>query len=159
MKHKITAAQFEILKKAGLESHTIKRQARPGIITDYKTIGSLDSARIPSSFPRAYYFQQLSYAYLAEANSMPVDTLELVYVSRENINRISLTTGKPMKDYPSEVHILRHVITNDDRDFIRSILTLVAESVQAWQEYPHLRHIIAQDMRRKAKPAPILFKD
>lgn len=128
-------------------------------IIDYKTIGSLDTARIPTSFPRAYYFQQLCYAYILRAQGRPVSTLKLVYVSRDNTGRISETTGKPLKDYPSTVSVLTHVITPDDWSLIESCLKLITESIQLWQSNPEYRHIICQDYRRKVKPKPKLFKD
>ena len=131
--------------------------AKRQTIVDYKTIGSLDSARVPSSFPRTYYFQQLCYAYIMRANGHTVTTLKLVYISRSNTGRISEKTGKPLQDYPSTVSVLSHIITPDDWSLIESCVKLVTESIQAWQQHPELRHIICQDYRRKVKPKPRLF--
>lgn len=128
-------------------------------IYDYKTTGSLDRARIPTSFPRSYWFQQMTYAWIQRQNGNPVDHLELVYITRDNCGRISEKTGKPMKDYPSEVHRLKHTITSDDMEIITSCLNLVAESIRFWQDNPEYRHLITQDMRRKEKPKPKIFKD
>lgn len=128
-------------------------------LVDFKTMGSLDSARVPSSFPRAYYFQQLAYAYLLRKNGLPVDFCKLVYVSRENVGRISEKTGKPLQDYPSTVNIITHQITDDDMILIENALKLIAESVAAFRQYPELRHLFAQDYRLKLPPSRKLFKD
>lgn len=129
-----------------------------GTITDYKTMGSLDRARVPTSFPRAYFFQQLTYAWLLRQQGKPVATLELAYVTRPNVGRYSETTGKPLKDYPSEFHMVRHAITTEDMDFIESNLKLIAESIQFAQSNPEHLYLLAQDRRLKPKPAPKLFK-
>ena len=130
-----------------------------GILYDYKTTGSLDSARIPTSFPRAYYFQQLTYAYLLKEKGFNVNYVKLLYITRANVNRISPKTGKPMKDYPSEFHIVTEEVTQEKLDFIESCLMLIAESVQAFKNNLELQHIIAQDYRLKLPTKPILFKD
>lgn len=127
-------------------------------IYDYKSMGSLDSARVPTSFPRSYYFQQLCYAYILRKNGYPVDYCKLVYVSRNNTGRISEKTGKPLQDYPSTVNIVTHQITEDDMQIIENTLKLVAESVQAFRQYPELQHLFAQDYRLKRKIHK-LFKD
>jgi hypothetical protein len=128
-------------------------------IIDYKSIGSLDKARVPTKFPRNYWFQQMTYAWILKKQGKPVDFVDLVYISRSNTGRISEKTGKPMKDYPSEVNILTHQITQDDMDAIEGILQLVSESVDTWNSHPELRHILAQDQRLKAKKPPRLFKN
>lgn len=128
-------------------------------LVDYKTIGSLDTARVPKSFPRNYYFQQMAYAWLLRKHGYRVDYAELVYISRGNTGRVSETTGKPLKDYPSEVNIVRHQITEDDMTIIDNTIKLIAESVTAFKQYPEIAHIICKDYRLKPKPARILFKD
>ena len=130
-----------------------------GTITDYKTTGSLDTTRIPTKFPRAYYFQQMVYAWVLRKQGKPANKLQLVYITRSNTGRTSEKTGKPLKDYPSEVHYVTHIPTAEDFDFIESCIKLIAESVQFWNEHPEYHHLLAQDYRLKPKPAPILFKD
>ena len=56
-------------------------------------------------------------------------------------------TGKQLKSYPSEVHILEEPITQDDLDMIENIHTLIAESVTKFRDEPSLRHLLAQDLR------------
>jgi hypothetical protein len=122
-----------------------------GTITDYKTMGSLDRARVPTKFPRNYYFQQMTYAYMLREQGLPVEYCELVYISRSNVGRVG-TTGKPLKDYPSSLNIVQHKVTSEDMDLIGSVLQLMAESIQLWQSNPEFRHIIAQDQRLKERP-------
>ena len=132
-----------------------------GTITDFKSMGSLDSARVPTKFPRAYYFQQMIYAWILIQNGKPVNYLKLAYVTRENIGRVSEKTGKPLKDYDSEVHVITHQITPEDLDLIESVLGLMADTMVLHKTNPEFEHILAQDPRRKASnPTPsILFKD
>lgn len=127
-----------------------------GTISDYKTMNSLDAARLPKSFPRAYYFQQLTYAWIMHQLGNPVEYLELIYITRNNTGRTG-KSGKPLKDYPSQTHIIRHAITSDDMDFIESNLKLVAESVILWNSNPEYRHLLAQDYRLRIKTPPKLF--
>lgn len=128
-----------------------------GIIRDYKTMGSLDKARLPQSFPRAYYFQQLTYAWALRKLGKPVDRIQLVYVTRNNTGRFN-DKGKPLKDYPSTVHVVTEMVTEENMEFIESVLHLVAESVTLWKTHPEYAHIIAQDQRLKPSPKPKIFK-
>ena len=122
-------------------------------------MGSLDTARVPTSFPRSYYFQQLTYAYILRKNGYPVDYCKLVYVSRNNTGRISDKTGKPLTDYPSAVNIVTHQITEEDMQIIENTLKLVAESVSMAKSNPDLLYLLAQDIRLAPKPKSRLFKD
>lgn len=148
----------ELIPGVGVGGSIDKYNEHKATITDYKTMGSLDKARVPSVFPRAYWFQQLTYAWVLRKQGKPVDYLELVYVSRNNTGRTN-DKGKALKDYPSEVNIVRLQVTQNDLDIIESCLMLVAESVKTWNEHPELRHLLAQDMRLKTKPKPKLFKE
>ena len=75
------------------------------------------------------------------------------------MNRVSEKTGKPLKDYPSVCTVLTEEVTAEGLALIGSCLTLIAESVNAWNMQPELRHLLAQDQRLKAKPKPTLFKE
>ena len=133
--------------------------ANKGIIYDYKTMGSLDTARVPSSFPRSYWFQQLTYAYILRQMGYTVNAVKLVYVSRSNTGRISEKTGKPLKDYPSECNVIHEAITDENMNIIHGVLQVIADSVTLFKEKPELKHVLAQDYRLYQKPAPQLFKD
>ena len=130
---------------------------RKATIYDFKTTGSLDTARIPTSFPRAYWFQQMTYAYILRQQGLPVDYLKLVYITRDNTGRISEKTGKPLKDYPSECHIVTELVTQDSLDLIKGVLKLIAASVTTWQSNPELRYLLAQDYRLFSPSKPKLF--
>ena len=129
-----------------------------GTLWDYKTIGSLDTARIPTMFPRNYWFQQLAYAYILTKLGHTIKSINLVYITRSNTNRISETTGKPLKDYPSECHIVSMEVTNELLDMMHGILNVVAHSVQHWKEHPEHRYLLAQDFRLYVKSPAKLFK-
>lgn len=128
-------------------------------IYDYKTMGSLDNARVPTSFPRSYWFQQMTYAYILRKNGYPVDYVKLVYISRNNTGRVSEKTGKPLTDYPSAVNVITEPVTDESMAIIEGLLKLIADSVTLWNAQPELRYILAQDYRLKEKPKPILFKE
>ena len=145
-KYIITELQYDMLN--GVLPKTCEMmQFRPGILYDYKTMGSLDSARVPTKFPRAYWFQQACYAYILTKRGYQVDYMKLVYVTRSNINRVSETTGKPLKDYPSECHVLTEEVTPELLNMIEEVLLLVAHSVQHWKDFPTHRYLLAQDFR------------
>ena len=129
----------------------------PGIIVDYKTTSALSP---PDKISRPYYFQQLLYAYLCKKNNIPIDTIRLVFITTNQVNRTSATTGKPMKDYPSTVSTVDYVTTNDDWNFVESIADLICGSVDLWNRHPELRWALAQDYRLKSmfKAPPKLFK-
>jgi hypothetical protein len=130
--------------------------ATTGTIIDYKTTSSKTP---PKSFYRPYWFQLMTYAWVYKQMGRPVNKLKLVYVTRNETGRISEVTGKPMKDYPSSVYTLEHKVTSEDLDIINGCIQVIAHSVQAWNEQPELRHLLAQDWRLFEKPKPKLFKD
>jgi hypothetical protein len=87
-----------------------------------------------------------------------IRSFELVYITTNQVNRISEVTGKPMKDYPTTVSTIAHQVTSEDIDIIESTLKLVAESVHAWNTQPEIRHLLAQDWRLRPSSKPRLFK-
>lgn len=125
-------------------------------IVDYKTTNSLNA---PDKFSRPYYFQQLIYAWLCKQNNIPIDTLRLCYITTNQVGRISETTGKPLKDYPTTVTTVDHIITNDDWNLVESVVDLICHSVDVWNKHPELRWALAQDYRLKSlyKAPPKLF--
>ncbi len=128
---------------------------RLGLIVDFKTT----SGKIPSSFPRPYYFQLLVYAWVLRKLGRPVTQLRLVYTTRYIDGGISDKTGKPLKSYPSETKALNHIITDSDWALIDGCINLIADSVHVWRTQPELRYLLAQDFRLKLPPKPTLFKD
>jgi hypothetical protein len=128
-----------------------------GTITDWKTMGSLDKARLPAKFPRQYWFQQMTYAWILRQQGKPVSQCRLVYITRNNTGRFN-DKGKPLKDYPSQTHILTEPVTDESMQIIEGVLKVVAESVLLWNSNPEYRHILAQDDRLRAPKKPKLFK-
>lgn len=129
---------------------------RLGLVVDYKTTSSKS---VPTSFPRAYYFQLMTYAWVLRKTNRPITQLRLVYNTTYIDGGISEKTGKPLKSYPSDVTILNHLITEEDFALIDGCINLIAESVQFWNQHPEFRYLLAQDYRLKLPPKPILFKD
>lgn len=114
-------------------------------IIDYKTT----SEKSPKMYiPYNYKLQLLCYAYIYKQLGLDIDSISIVWITRNEVGRLG-KTGKPLKDYPSKVVEVTELITEDDFKFIKDILCLVAESIQATKEYPHLKHIIWRDYRLK----------
>ena len=117
-----------------------------GMIIDYKTYSSKTK---PKNIPMGYRYQLLIYAYAYHKLGYAVDRIRLVYVNRNIDGGISEKTGKPLKSYPPEVTVLTEAITQDDLDFIESVLTLCKETYLKAQEDPSLVHLLYRDMRLK----------
>lgn len=125
-------------------------------IVDYKTTSAKSP---PNKISRSYWFQQLTYAYLARKNGYTINRVRLVYVTTNEMNRYSDKTGKKLKDYPSVVSQINYEITDQDMEIIENTFQLISESVNLWNNNLELRHILAQDMRLKPKPAARTFKN
>lgn len=123
-------------------------------IVDYKTTSSKTA---PTKVARSYWFQQCLYVWLARHHGYQVNSFRLVYITTNELNRVSEKTGKPLKDYPSTVAVLEHLVTDTDIEIIENTVNLIAESVKAWKEQPEIRHLLAQDYRLKPKPKRKLF--
>ena len=128
----------------GATKENILNGSVPCIIRDYKTTGSLSA---PTTFSICYCYQLVTYAYVLRKHCLNPVGIELVYITHNQVGRISEKTGKPMKDYPSTVTTLAEPLHEQDFDFIRSILDLIADSVQLFRDRPDLRYIIASDPR------------
>jgi hypothetical protein len=127
---------------------------RGDTIMDWKTTSAKTP---PTKFSRNYWFQQMTYAWVLKQQGIDIRYLKLVYITQNETGRVSEKTGKPLKDYPSQVSVVTEEVTQEGLDLIGSCLELVAQSVQTWHDKPELRHLLAQDMRLKPKAKPILF--
>ena len=115
-------------------------------LTDYKTTSDLT----PKDYiPMNYKYQLLTYAWIYTKLGYNVDRIRIVWITNNQVGRISETTGKPLKDYPSQVVEVTELINQQDLDFIESILKLISETVQAARDYPHLTHCLFKDYRLK----------
>jgi len=115
-------------------------------IVDYKTYSSKTK---PKSIPLHYKYQLLIYAYIYESMGVNVDRIRLVYVNRNIDGGVSEKTGKPLKSYAPEVTVLTETITQEDLDFIESVLCLCSETYLKAKEDPSLVHLLYKDMRLK----------
>jgi len=117
-----------------------------GMIVDYKTYKSKTK---PKSIPMDYKYQLLLYAYIYKRMGRDVDRIRLVYVNRNIDGGISEKTGKPLKSYPPEVTVLTEVVTQDDIDFIESVLLLCSDTYLKSIEDPSLVYMLYRDYRLK----------
>lgn len=117
-------------------------------IVDYKTYNSNTK---PKNIPLGYKYQLLIYAYLYGLQGVNVTRIRLVYLSRYTDTRgISEKTGKPIgkESYP-EVTVLTEEITDEDIEFIKSVLSLCAETYIKYKEDPSLAFLLYRDYRLK----------
>lgn len=115
-------------------------------VVDYKTTSDLTAK---SKIPYEYKLQLLCYAYIYRQMGYPIDSIAIVWITHNQINRISETNGKPLADYPTKVTEVIEYVDDQSFSFIESLLKLVAESVQATKDFPQLTHIIWKDYRLK----------
>ena len=125
--------------------------ASGGVVVDFKTKG-VTSGYLPkadANMDFGYRLQLLTYAYILRSRGIMVDRIRLVYVSKNEVGRISEKTGRPLKDYPSTTSVQTEQITEEDMEYIKGIINLIAESIQLWNDKHDLRYIIAKDYRLK----------
>lgn len=118
------------------------------ILVDYKTYNSKTE---PKSIPPDYRYQLLTYAYLLRMLGYNVTRIRNVFINRNIDGGISEKTGKPLKSYPPKVTVLTETITEEDYDFIESLLELCVDSLEATEQYPELRHVIFHDPRLRVE--------
>lgn len=144
---------YKELQPGYFPSGSIDRVEKVGIspqryrIVDYKTYNSKTK---PTSIPMHYKYQLLIYAYIY---SKPVSEIRLVYINRERDERyISSKTGKSCgKIYPPELVVLTEMVTQDDMNFIESLLNLCIDTHKLAVERPDLTYILYRDPRLKGK--------
>lgn len=114
------------------------------LIGDYKTYSSKIK---PKAIPMSYKYQLLTLAWILSKNGYTPTRIRLVYINRNINGDISKTTGKQLKSYPPEITVLTETITEEDYEFIDSLLGLCVDSVKASKKHPELTHVIFHDMR------------
>lgn len=134
----------EVLPNIGVGGSIDHIDVKNKVLRDYKTTNSLTP---PDKFSRNYYFQQMLYWWLCKQNGIHITQLELIFITTNQVGRISDKTMKPLKDYPSNVTVVTHVVTEHDMNLIESIIDLIANSVQLWNTTPSIRWALAQDWR------------
>lgn len=152
---KVSKEVYTEAKAQGIKTKIDVSNTGNGTIVDYKTTSSKSP---PNKISRPYWFQQMTYAYIARKHGYEINRIRLVFVTTNEMNRYSEKTGKKLKDYPSQVSIVNHEITDLDMEIIENTLKLIAESVTLWNTKPELRYILAQDRRLKPVTKPKFFK-
>lgn len=115
-------------------------------LIDFKTTSDLT----PKAYiPMNYKYQLLTYAWIYTKMGVPINRIRIVWITNNQVGRVSETTGKPLKDYPATATAVTEEINSADLDFIESILRLISETVQAARDYPHLTHCLFKDYRLK----------
>jgi len=145
----------ELLPGIGVGGSIDARYVAKRRLKDWKTTAAKTA---PTKFSRNYWFQQMTYAWVLKQKGITIDYIDLVYITKGEMGRVSEKTGKPLKDYPPTVTVVTEEVTESSLELIGSCLQIIAESVKAWNEQPEIRHLLAQDSRVKTKPKPILFK-
>ncbi len=116
------------------------------MLTDYKTYHSKTK---PKAITSLYRYQLCVYVWILRQLGYNVTRIRLVYINRNIDGGVSEKTGKPLKSYPPEVTVLTESVNEDDMVFVESQLNLCAETVEASDKHPELRHIIWHNMRAK----------
>ncbi len=125
---------------------SIDLQCGPNLY-DYKSTSALSA---PKYIEYKHKLQLLTYAYIKQKTGTPIKTINIIYVTTNQVNRVG-TTGKPLADYPSTATILTHYVTAEDMEFIESLLKLVAETVLYVQANPSTAYLLFKDYRLKSE--------
>jgi len=115
-------------------------------LVDFKSTSRMTP---PTEIPTYYRYQLLAYAYMYNKMGVPINRIRIKWITNNQVGRISEKTGKPMKDYPATVADSTETITNEDMNFIESILKLIAETVACYKANPNLAYILFKDYRLK----------
>jgi hypothetical protein len=117
------------------------------IIGDYKTTSSkLPPKRIDAN----HRLQALIYCYIMDKSGLErPDMLEIVYITRPHAPVISEKTGKPGKEYFATTTVLQEVVTDDDMEYIDSLMNLCTDTFHYFVKHPEVAHILYSDQRLK----------
>ena len=115
-------------------------------LIDYKTTSKTSP---DMDIPNYYKWQLLAYAYALKEQGIKVDNIRIVWITNNIVGRISEKTGKPMKDYPTQVVPVTEIITEDDMRFIKDYITLIADTIKCGIDNPELVYMLFSDYRLK----------
>jgi len=123
-------------------------------LVDYKTTSAKQA---PKSFSKRYNWQLLVYANALKEIGINVTQIELIFILQEHIGEISPKTGKQLKSYPAQVVPITKPVLSEDILFIKSLISLISDSVHRFVTTPTDRFLLAQDNRLKLDTTPIHF--
>lgn len=118
-------------------------------IIDYKTTSNLTP---PTKIPDSYKYQLLTYAWICKKLGMNIEKIKIVWITHNQVGRVSEKTGNPLKDYPATIATTAEVVDEDDLRFIDDYLHLVAETYLKTKENPELAYLLFADYRLKEDP-------
>jgi len=111
-------------------------------LIDFKTTSKHS---VGDTIPPYYKLQLLVYAWLYRKQGVYIDRVRITWVTHNDVNRISEKTGKPMKDYPTEVIDVTEMVTDEDMKYVEDYLNLVADTYEAIKKSPELAYLIIGD--------------
>lgn len=117
-------------------------------VIDFKTTSNLSPL---NDIPQHYKWQLLTYAWLAKKEGFTIDKIKILWITQNHVNRISDKTGKKMKDYPSIVKGVTHLITDEDMRFIDDYINLIVDTLKFSNSNPQYNYITYSDYRLKEK--------
>ena len=121
-------------------------------VIDYKTTSA---KKLPEKIAYAHKLQLLTYARLLRQQGTDITHVSIVYITTYIDGGLSEKTGRPLKSYPNQVVELCEEITTEDMEMIVNIHQTIADAVEAYRDFPHLRGIISQDNRLKSLPTTL----
>lgn len=136
--------------------------ARQGsTLIDYKTT----STKNPQpKIPEHYKLQMMLYVLLLKQKGIHISNLRIVWITTQEVNRISEKTGKPMKDYPSQFVIANEKVLDEDlietEEFLKSMkntLVLFSQNsalAQAFSAHFDLKEKIQSRVKTGAELPP-----
>lgn len=115
-------------------------------LVDFKTT----SKTTPDDYiPNYYKWQLLTYAWVYRKLGIDINRIRIVWITNNVVGRISEKTGKPLKDYPTQVVPVTELISDDDMRFIEDYLKLIGETYLKGKEDPSLVYLLYSDYRLK----------
>lgn len=115
-------------------------------LIDYKTTSSLS---VSQTIPDYYKLQLLTYAYIYTKLGRPISRIRIVWVTHNQTGRISDKTGKPLKDYPTQVVPVTQLISDSDLEYIHNLLHLIKDCYETSKSNPHLTYMLFSDYSLK----------
>jgi hypothetical protein len=112
----------------------VKAGTNVGLLTvrDYKT-----ASKKPSSFSYAYKLQAYTYAYILRQQGINIQEVELCYAVQPT-KTIGVRTVQFKLPFDQKAY-----------EFIEGILFLIADSIDAWNNWPEGRYLLCGDYRLK----------